>query len=82
MFLMAFIIIAAIVNLGVETFMFAAALGATGLAVGIAFKDTFSNIGARLFDNIFRPLKQNIISKSHACKTRSKRSIYLALFCV
>ena len=53
MFLMAFIIIAAIVNLGVETFMFAAALGATGLAVAIAFKDTFSNIGARLFDNIF-----------------------------
>lgn len=50
---MAFIIIAAIVNLGIETFVFAAALGATGLTVGIAFKDTFSNIGARLFDNIF-----------------------------
>lgn len=78
MFLMAFIIIVAIVNLGVETFVFATALGATGLAVAIAFKDTFSNIGARLFDNIFRPLKQNIIS----CKMRSKRSVYLALFCV
>ena len=53
MFLMAFIIIVAIVNLGVETFVFATALGVTGLAVAIAFKDTFSNIGARLFDNIF-----------------------------
>lgn len=55
MFLMAFIIIVAIVNLGVETFMFAAALGATGLAVGIAFKDTFSNIGAGFLIMFFRP---------------------------
>ncbi|WP_297938877.1 mechanosensitive ion channel domain-containing protein [uncultured Campylobacter sp.] len=43
---MAFVIIAAIANLGVETSMFVAALGAIGLAIGMAFKDTFSNIGA------------------------------------
>ena len=41
--LMAFVIIAAIANLGVETSMFVAALGAIGLAIGMAFKDTFSN---------------------------------------
>ena len=52
---MAFIIIVAIANLGVETFMFAAALGATGLAVGMAFKDTFSNIGAGFLIMFFRP---------------------------
>ena len=52
---MAFTIIAAIVNLGVETFVFIAALGTTGLAVGIAFKDTFSNIDAGFLIMFFRP---------------------------
>ncbi len=55
--LMAFVIIAAIANLGVETSMFVAALGATGLAIGMAFKDTFSNIGAGFLIIFFRPFK-------------------------
>ena len=55
--LMAFIIIAAIANLGVETSMFVAALGAIGLAIGMAFKDTFSNIGAGFLIIFFRPFK-------------------------
>nr|WP_315018327.1 mechanosensitive ion channel domain-containing protein [uncultured Campylobacter sp.] len=54
--LMAFVIIAAIANLGVETSMFVAALGA-GLAIGMAFKDTFSNIGAGFLIIFFRPFK-------------------------
>ena len=55
--LMAFVIIAAIANLGVETSMFVAALGAAGLAIGMAFKDTFSNIGAGFLIIFFRPFK-------------------------
>ncbi|MFC2570951.1 MAG: mechanosensitive ion channel family protein [Campylobacter sp.] len=55
--LMAFVIIAAIANLGVETSMFVAALGAIGLAIGMAFKDTFSNIGAGFLIIFFRPFK-------------------------
>ena len=55
--LMAFVIIAAIANLGVETSMFVAALGAVGLAIGMAFKDTFSNIGAGFLIIFFRPFK-------------------------
>ena len=55
--LMAFVLIAAIANLGVETSMFVAALGAIGLAIGMAFKDTFSNIGAGFLIIFFRPFK-------------------------
>ena len=55
--LMAFVIIATIANLGVETSMFVAALGAIGLAIGMAFKDTFSNIGAGFLIIFFRPFK-------------------------
>lgn len=55
--LLLFVIIAAISNLGIETSMFVAAFGAAGLAIGMAFKDTFSNIGAGILIIFFRPFK-------------------------
>lgn len=55
--LIVFVIIAAISNLGIETSMFVAAFGALGLAIGMAFKDTFSNIGAGILIVFFRPFK-------------------------
>ena len=41
----------------VQTTSFVAMLGAVGLAVGLAFKDTVSNIGAGVLLIIFRPFK-------------------------
>ena len=51
------IVLAALSNLGVETTSFVAILGAAGLAVGLAFKDTFANIGAGVLIIFFRPFK-------------------------
>lgn len=51
------VIIAALGQLGVETTSFMAILGAAGLAIGLALKDTLSNIGAAVIILIFRPFK-------------------------
>lgn len=55
--ILAFIFMAAIANLGVDTSMFVAAFGAVALAIGMAFKDTFSNIGAGILIILFRPFQ-------------------------
>lgn len=49
------VVLAALNNLGVNTTSFVAILGAAGLAVGLAFKDTFANIGAGVLLIVFRP---------------------------
>jgi small conductance mechanosensitive channel len=51
------IVTAAISNLGVETTSFVAVFGAAGLAVGLALKDTLSNVGAAVLIIFFRPFK-------------------------
>lgn len=51
------IVLSALSNLGVNTTSFVAILGAASLAVGLAFKDTFSNIGAGVLLIFFRPFK-------------------------
>lgn len=51
------VIIAALGQLGIETTSFMAILGAAGLAIGLALKDTLSNIGAAVVILIFRPFK-------------------------
>ncbi len=55
--LLIFVIIAALSNLGIETTSFVAVLGAMGLAVGMAFKDTFGNIGAGVLIIFFKPFR-------------------------
>ena len=55
--LLVIVILAALSNLGVETTSFVAMFGAVGLAVGLAFKDTFANIGAGVLLIVFRPFK-------------------------
>ncbi|ANE33030.1 mechanosensitive ion channel family protein [Campylobacter hyointestinalis] len=52
-----FVILAALSNLGIETTSFVAVLGAVGLAIGMAFKDTFGNIGAGVLIIFFKPFK-------------------------
>jgi len=55
--LLVFIILAALSNLGVNTTSFIAVLGAAGLAVGLAFQGTLSNIGAGVLLIFFKPFK-------------------------
>ena len=55
--LIAFVVMSALNNLGVDTTSFLAMFGAAGLAVGLAFKDTFANIGAGILLIFFRPFK-------------------------
>ncbi len=53
--LMLFIILAALSTLGINTNSFIAVLGAAGLAVGLAFQGTLSNLGAGVLLIFFRP---------------------------
>ncbi|WJW76681.1 mechanosensitive ion channel [Thiohalobacter sp. IOR34] len=56
--LLAVILIAALDELGVQTTSLLALLGAAGLAVGLALKDSLSNFSAGVMLIIFRPFKQ------------------------
>jgi len=55
--LMAFVILAALGKLGVQTTSFIAVLGAAGLAVGLALQGSLSNFAAGVLMLIFRPFK-------------------------
>lgn len=55
--LMAFVIIAALGQLGIQTTSFIAVLGAAGLAVGLALQGSLSNFAAGVLMIIFKPFK-------------------------
>jgi small conductance mechanosensitive channel len=55
--LLVVVIMAALGQLGIETTSFIAIIGAAGLAVGLALKDTLANVGAAVIILIFRPFK-------------------------
>lgn len=55
--LLVVVVLAALGQLGVETTSFIAILGAVGLAVGLAFQSTLSNISAGVMIIIFRPVQ-------------------------
>jgi len=55
--LLVVVILAALSKLGVETTSFVAIIGAIGLAVGLAFQGTLSNISAGVMIIIFRPIE-------------------------
>lgn len=55
--LLVVVVMAAVSKLGVDTTSFMAILGAAGLAIGLALKDTLSNVGAAVVLLIFRPFK-------------------------
>ncbi|NOQ93490.1 MAG: mechanosensitive ion channel [Methylophaga sp.] len=55
--LLLFVLIAALNQLGVDTTSFIALLGAAGLAVGLALKDSLQNFAAGVMMIIFRPFK-------------------------
>jgi small conductance mechanosensitive channel len=55
--LMAFVIIAAISTLGVQTTSFVAVIGAAGLAVGFALQGSLANFASGVMLIVFRPFK-------------------------
>lgn len=55
--MLAFVVIAAISHLGVETTSLAAVIGAAGLAVGLALQGSLSNFAAGVMIILFRPFK-------------------------
>jgi small conductance mechanosensitive channel len=62
--LLAVIIIAALEQLGVQTTSFLAVLGAAGLAVGLAMKDSLSNFAAGVMLLLLRPFKSGDFVKA------------------
>jgi small conductance mechanosensitive channel len=54
---MAFIVIAAISRLGVQTASFVAVMGAAGLAIGLALQGSLANFAAGVLMIIFKPFK-------------------------
>jgi small conductance mechanosensitive channel len=57
MIVMAFVIIAGLGQLGVQTASFVAVIGAAGLAVGLALQGSLSNFAAGVLMIIFKPFK-------------------------
>lgn len=55
--MIAFVVIAALGQLGIQTTSFIAVLGAAGLAVGLALQGSLSNFAAGVLMLIFRPFK-------------------------
>jgi small conductance mechanosensitive channel len=55
--LLAFVIIAALNQLGIQTASFIAVLGAAGLAIGLALQGSLSNFAAGVLMIIFKPFK-------------------------
>ena len=55
--LLAFVVIAALNQVGIQTASFIAVLGAAGLAIGLALQGSLSNFAAGVLMIIFRPFK-------------------------
>jgi len=55
--LMAFVILAVLGQLGIQTTSFIAILGAAGLAVGLALQGSLSNFAAGVLMIVFKPLQ-------------------------
>jgi small conductance mechanosensitive channel len=55
--LLVVVVISALGQVGVETTSFIAIVGALGLAIGLSFKDTLSNISAGVMIAVFQPIR-------------------------
>lgn len=68
--LLVMVVLASLNTLGINTTSFLAVFGAASLAVGLALKDSLSNIGAAVIIIIFRPFKiGDVIETSGAMGT-------------
>jgi small conductance mechanosensitive channel len=61
--MMAFVVVAALGQIGIQTTSFVAILGAAGLAIGLALQGSLSNFAAGVMMVIFRPFKVGDVIK-------------------
>ncbi len=66
------VVLASLNSLGVNTTSFLAVFGAASLAVGLALKDSLSNIGAAVIIIIFRPFKIDDVIETGGANGRVK----------
>jgi len=80
--LLVVVIIAAIGKLGVNTTSFLAIVGAAGLAIGLALKDSLSNFAAGVMLVMFRPFTVgDVVSTAGITAKVEKITIFNTLFC-
>lgn len=78
---LAFVIIAALSQLGVETTSLAAIIAAAGLAIGLALQGSLSNLAAGVMIILFRPFKiGDYIEAAGAAGTVEDISIFTTVF--
>lgn len=75
--LLAFIVIAALGQLGIQTTSFIAVIGAAGLAVGLALQGSLSNFAAGFLLIIFRPFKVGDLIEAPAYLAWLRRFTFL-----
>ncbi len=66
--LVAFIVIAALSKLGIQTASFVAILGAAGLAIGLALQGSLSNFASGVLIIIFKPFKEGDYVSAGGCE--------------
>ena len=76
------VVIAAVGRLGVNTTSFLTILGAAGLAIGLALKDSLSNFAAGVMLVLFRPFTiGDVVSTAGITAKVEKITIFNTLFC-
>ncbi|MFC1844491.1 mechanosensitive ion channel family protein, partial [Thermodesulfobacteriota bacterium] len=76
------VIVAAVGKLGVNTTSFLTIIGAAGLAVGLALKDSLSNFAAGVMLVLFRPFTiGDVVSAAGITAKVEKITIFNTLFC-
>jgi small conductance mechanosensitive channel len=80
--LVVLVVIAAVGRLGVNTTSFLTIVGAAGLAVGLALKDSLSNFAAGVMLVLFRPFTiGDVVSTAGITAKVEKITIFNTLFC-
>jgi small conductance mechanosensitive channel len=76
------VVVAAVGRLGVNTASFLTIIGAAGLAVGLALKDSLSNFAAGVMLVLFRPFTMgDVVSTAGITAKVEKITIFNTLFC-
>lgn len=80
--LVVLVVVAAVGRLGVNTTSFLTIIGAAGLAIGLALKDSLSNFAAGVMLVLFRPFTiGDVVSTAGITAKVEKISIFNTLFC-
>jgi small conductance mechanosensitive channel len=75
--LLAFVVLAALGQLGIQTTSFIAIIGAAGLAIGLALQASLSNFTAGFLMILFRPFKVGDYMKALGLPERLRRFRFL-----